>query len=198
MLDHVKIRGDDSFSAEIMDHWGILHVLKSTLAASAVLFVQKYSTIIFGRGTFLPGRHKIALNLSHGCHGNPGYHENVASATNFHTLAANFHKAPRNSVSETHRNPDGPFMPRVSRQACHSQVSQQHTLFLDSAVIFVRFASFLVWNKDCEMRVIFFDSKGAQPPVRLPHSAAFTSLLECTFLCTFCLGVCVRGRLLKS
>lgn len=51
------------------------------------------------------------------------------------------------------------------RQASISQVSQQRILFLGFAVIFffVRFASSLVRNKDCEMRVIFSDSKGSQP-----------------------------------
>lgn len=55
------------------------------------------------------------------------------------------------------------FMPSTSHQLGYSQVSRQHKLFLGSAVIFVRFASSLVQNKDCEMRVIFSDSKGGQP-----------------------------------
>lgn len=54
-------------------------------------------------------------------------------------------------------------MPGTSHQPGYSQVSRQHVLFLGSAVIFVRFASPLVQNKDCEMRVIFSDSKGGQP-----------------------------------
>lgn len=117
------------------------YTLYKTPPVLAFYSLQKNHTINPGRGSILRMEsHKIALNLHHGHHGKPDYHENVAPTINFHTLAANFHTAHTIPESETtihQRAEDLNSTPRWYIHAKHvtsrpttSQVPQQHKLFL--------------------------------------------------------------------